>query len=65
MTQQLSLVDALLGGRLGGNEKLEGIAGAIDWSRLAPIARRVRTGLTGRPPYDGLVMVKALYLQRL
>jgi len=65
MTQQLSLVDALLGGRLGGNEKLEGIAGAIDWSRLAPIARRVRTGLTGRPPYDGLVMVSALYLQRL
>lgn len=65
MAQQLSLVEALLGARLGGNEKLEAIAGAIDWSGLAPIARRVHPGETGRPPYDGLVMVKALYLQRL
>lgn len=65
MPRQMSLAESLLDPRLGSNERLEGIAAAIDWSRLEPIARRVRAQETGRPPYAPLVMVKALYLQRL
>lgn len=62
---QFSLVDALVSRRLGSNEKLERIDGLIDWSALAPLARQVRRGETGRPPYDPLAMLKALYLQAL
>lgn len=65
MSKQVSLIDALLDRRLGSNEKLDAIAGSIDWSRLEEIVRRVRPGETGRPPYRPLSMLKALYLQRL
>jgi IS5 family transposase len=65
MPEQLGFVEAWLDPRLGSNEKLQAIAGAIDWSRLEPIVRRIRPGETGRPPYDPLSMLKALYLQRL
>jgi IS5 family transposase len=65
MSKQMSLVEALVDQRLGSNEKLEAIDRAIDWSRLEPIVREVRTGETGRPPYAPLTMIKALYLQRL
>lgn len=65
MAEQLSLVEAMLAPRLGSNGKLEAIATSIDWSRLEPIVRRVRSGETGRPPYHPLAMLKALYLQRL
>jgi IS5 family transposase len=62
---QFSLVDALVSRRLGSNEKLERISSLIDWQALAPLARQVRPGETGRPPYDALAMLKALYLQAL
>ena len=65
MSRQMSLAEALVDPRLGRNARLDGIAGVIDWSRLAPIVGRLRSGETGRPPYPPLVMVKALYLQRL
>ena len=65
MSKQLSIVEAMLDPRLGSNEKLDAIATSIDWLRLEPIARRIRTGETGRPPYAPLAMLKALYLQRL
>lgn len=65
MRKQLSLADALVSPTLGRNAKLERIASLIEWSRLEPIARRIRSGETGRPPYDGLAMLKALYLQAM
>jgi transposase, IS5 family len=65
MSKQLSMVEAMLDPRLGSNEKLDAIATSIDWLRLEPIAGRIRTGETGRPPYAPLAMLKALYLQRL
>lgn len=65
MAEQMNLAESLLGRRLGSNEKLEAIAKAIDWSRLEPIVRPVRPGEIGRPSYPPLVMLKALYLQRL
>jgi transposase, IS5 family len=65
MTEQLSLADALLSPALGRNPRLERIAALIDWSELEPLARRVRPGDTGRPPYAALAMLKALYLQAM
>lgn len=65
MSAQLSLVEALLDPRLGANAKLSAIDGLIDWSRLEPLAARLRPGETGRPPYPALAMLKALYLQAL
>jgi IS5 family transposase len=65
MSEQMNLVEALVGGRLGANAKLEAIASLIEWERLEPLVRGLRPGEVGRPPYRPLVMVKALYLQRL
>lgn len=63
--RQLSFAEALSHPRLGSNKRLEAIAAAIDWAPLAALAGRVRPGETGRPPYRGLLMLKALLLQRL
>jgi IS5 family transposase len=57
--------DAFADPRLGSNETLDRIAGLVDWSALEPLAREVRTGETGRPPFDALAMLKALYLQAM
>ena len=65
MSKQLGFADAFVDSRLGSNKKLEQIDQLIDWSALEPLAQRVRSGTVGRPPYDALVMLKALYLQRL
>src|SRR3954465_11175716 len=63
--KQLSFADALSDPRLGANRRLEAIGAAIDWAPLAALAARLRPGRTGRPPYEPLVMLKALLLQRL
>lgn len=65
MSQQQSLVDALMDPRLGTNEKLSRIDDLIDWSRLEVLVSVIRPGSTGRPPYPPLTMLKALYLQAL
>ena len=65
MSKQLGFADAFVDSRLGSNKKLEQIDRLIDWSALEPLAQQVRSGTVGRPPYDALVMLKALYLQRL
>jgi IS5 family transposase len=62
---QASLIEALIDPRLGSNERLSRIDALIDWSPLAAIVRKLRGGSQGRPPYDALLMVKALYLQAL
>jgi IS5 family transposase len=65
MSDQMSLVEALLDPRLGSNEKLAKIEALIDWQRLAPLLAGVRGSQTGRPPYPPLSMLKAIYLQAL
>lgn len=65
MAKQLSLADALVHANLGRNAKLEAIDKLIVWSRLEPLVRRIRRGVVGRPPYEPLAMLKALYLQSL
>lgn len=63
--RQLSLAEAFLDPRMGASGRLAKLASVIDWGRLEPLARRVRGQAAGRPPFDGLAMLKALYLQAL
>lgn len=65
MSRQFSLADAFVDARLGSNAALERIDALIDWSCLEGPASGLRPGGTGRPPYPGLSMLKALYLQAL
>lgn len=65
MSGQFSLIDALVDPRLGKNVKLAGIDAMIDWQRLGGVLGDVYAGVTGRPPYPALLMLKALYLQSL
>jgi len=65
MSDQVSMVDALLGPGLGSNAKLAGIDELIDWRQVEPLLKGLRTGQTGRPPYAPISMLKALYLQAL
>ena len=57
--------DAFADPRLGLNETLDRIVSLVDWSALEPLAREVRSGTSGRPPYAPLSMLKALYLQAM
>jgi len=61
----VSLIDALIAPRLGSNERLSRIDALIDWSPVAAIVGKLRGSASGRPPYDALMMLKALYLQAL
>jgi len=63
--EQMGLVEAFLDPKLGANRKLERLNALIDWAPLERVARRLRRGTTGRPPYAPLAMLKALYLQAL
>jgi IS5 family transposase len=63
--QQMSLVEALLDPRIGLRGKLKALSEVIDWTALEALARRVRSGETGRKPYEALPMLKALYLASL
>jgi len=65
MSDQRSMVEALVSPRLGRNQRLEALNNLIDWSVVGRLAKKIRPGETGRPPYDGLSMAKALYLQAL
>ena len=60
--KQVSLIDALLPAGFGRNERLERIAGLIDWKPVGRLVSGVRPGETGRPPYEPLAMFKALLL---
>jgi transposase, IS5 family len=59
---QDSFIEALLPAGFGRNDRLEKIAGLIDWKPVDRLVCRVRPGETGRPPYAPLSMFKALLL---
>jgi len=61
---QANFVEAFLPAGFGRNERLEKIAGMIDWARIERLVAPVRPGETGRPPYAALAMFKALLLQQ-
>lgn len=65
MNAQRSFTEILIDPRMGSNRKLEAIEAVIDWAALEPIARAIRSGAHGRPPYAPLAMLKALLLARM
>ena len=64
MEGQVSFLDALLPAGFGRNERLERIAGLLDWSPIEAIVSAVRPGEAGRPPCRALAMFRALLLQQ-
>ena len=62
--KQLSLAEALVGRRLGGNARLERIDALVKWYRFEKLLGRLHVAPTGRPAYPPLAMFKALLLQQ-
>lgn len=65
-TGQLSLVEALLGGKVaGGPSPLDRLTGLVKWYRFEKLLAPLRDGGPGRPAWPPLVLFKALLLQSL
>ena len=58
---QASFAEALVQG--GRNERLDRIAGLIDWSRVERLLDGIYASSTGRPAYPPLVLLKVLLLE--
>ena len=61
---QMGLAEAWLDPGLGRNERLDRIAGLIDWAAIERLVAGVHAAPEGRKAYPPLVMVKALLLQQ-
>lgn len=65
-TGQLSLVEALLGGKVaGGPSPLDRLTGLVKWYRFEKLLAPLRDDGPGRPAWPPLVLFKALLLQSL
>jgi transposase, IS5 family len=65
-TGQLSLVEALLGGRVaGGSSPLDRLMGLVKWYRFEKLLAPLRDDGPGRPAWPPLVLFRALLLQSL
>jgi IS5 family transposase len=63
---QFSFVEALLPQGLGRSGRLDRLSSLVKWYRFEKILARLREpNAPGRPPYDSLLMFKALLLQSL
>ncbi len=61
---QLGFVEAFASPKLGRNERLARLSLEVKWYRFEKLLRRLEGDGAGRPPYDPLVMFKALLLQQ-
>ena len=61
---QTSLLDAFAAPRLGRNEVLARIDEAVKWYRFEKVLKHLKPEGAGRPPYDPVLMFKALLLQQ-
>ena len=61
---QLSLAEALVAEKVGRNAALERLAREVKWYRFEKLLVCLKPDGPGRPPYDPLMMLKALLLQR-
>jgi transposase, IS5 family len=65
-TGQLSLVEALLGGKVvGSSSPLDRLMGLVKWYRFEKLLAPLRDGGPGRPAWPPRVLFKALLLQSL
>ena len=63
--EQLGFLGAFAASKLGKNDRLDRIAEATKWYRFEKLLGRLTPEGAGRPPFDPLVMFKALLLQQL
>jgi IS5 family transposase len=61
---QLSLSEALMSPRVGRSEALERLHEQVKWYRFEKLLARLGPEGAGRPPFDPLLMFKALLLQQ-
>jgi len=63
--EQLGFLGAFAPANLGRNDRLDRIGEAVKWYRFEKLLKKLVPDGPGRPPYDPLVMFKALLLARL
>jgi transposase, IS5 family len=61
---QKSFIEAFASTKLGRNARLERLAEKVRWYRFEKLLRKLEPESAGRPPYDPLMMFKALLLQQ-
>jgi transposase, IS5 family len=61
---QTSFVEAFASPKLGRNDRLDRVAAEVKWYRFDKLLGRLKPEGAGRPPYDALIMFKALLLQQ-
>lgn len=61
---QQSFVEAFASVKLGRNDRLDQVTAQVKWYRFEKLLRRLEPDAAGRPPFDPLVMFKALLLQQ-
>lgn len=64
MADQLGFADGWVSPKLGRNASLERLSGEVKWYRFENLLKRLRSDGPGRPPFDPLLMLKALLLQQ-
>jgi IS5 family transposase len=61
---QLGFGDGWISAKVGQNATLERLSGEVKWYRFEKLLARLQPAGAGRPPYEPLMMVKALLLQQ-
>ncbi|MEG8222116.1 transposase [Sphingomonas sp. HH69] len=64
MSVQLGFTDSWVSPKLGRNRRLDRLAVEVQWHQFEPLLARLRPEGRGRPPFDPLLMLKALLLQQ-
>ena len=64
MVDQLGFADGWVSPKLGRNASLERLLAEVKWYRFEKLLARLRHEGPGRPPFDPLLMLKALLLQQ-
>jgi IS5 family transposase len=62
---QIGFVEAFASAKLGRNARLDRIAAEVKWYRFRKLLGKLEPDGAGRPPYDPLMMFKALLLAQL
>lgn len=64
MSGQLGFGDGWISSKVGQNATLDRLAGEVKWYRFEKLLARLRPEGAGRPPFEPLMMLKALLLQQ-
>jgi IS5 family transposase len=64
MSGQLGFGDGWISAKVGQNAALERLSREVKWHRFEKLLVRLRSEGAGRPPFDPLLMLKALLLQQ-